>query len=115
MTKTCPNCFSPNVETNKFCSNCGTSLQAVAASAPADSPGDQAPFSGATIPMTPPVTAYVVKTTSDAEGPSGDPQAPTVPMSTFVPPPAPSGTDAHPSPSGSPEPNCTSTTQINDG
>jgi hypothetical protein len=85
MTKTCPNCFSPNVETNKFCSNCGTPLQSVAATTSSASPGEETPAGGPSSLWSPSATSYVVKTTSDAEAPSGDAQAPTVPMSTFVP------------------------------
>jgi len=88
MTKTCPNCFSPNVETNKFCFNCGTPLAAVAASTPPASPGAETPAGGPGQLWGPPPTSYVVKTTSDAEVPSGDPQAPTMPMSTLAPSPS---------------------------
>src|SRR4051794_6331560 len=94
MTKPCPNCGSANVETNKFCSNCGTTLQSVAASPTADvPPEDQAPFSGPTIPWAPPATSYVVKTTADDEAATGDPDVPPRYMSTFVPPPAPASSD----------------------
>jgi hypothetical protein len=50
--------------------------------------------------MTPPATAYVVKTAD--EGEAGDPQAATMPMSTFVPPPAPSSSQMQYFPSGPP-------------
>src|SRR4051794_33955115 len=92
MTKSCPNCFSANLDTNKFCSNCGSTLSSASATPEATSPGAETPAGDINIssPWAPPSTAYVVKTSADAEGAASDPQAPTMPMSTFVPPPAPS-------------------------
>src|SRR5262245_23078253 len=104
MSQPCPNCGTMNLDSYRFCSNCGALLR------PADSqpaptapppvpppvpvnvdppqPPPPAPEAGTTISMSEPpaqpgAPAYVVKTSPEAENLAA--QAPTTPVGGFVP------------------------------